>query len=41
MASEYKYTCPKCGHIWMSTKLVVNNKCPNCGTAAKREEIKK
>jgi len=35
--SEYKYTCPKCGNIWMSTKPA-DHKCPKCGFGATKKE---
>jgi len=40
MAKTYKFTCTKCGHIWMASHISGNNKCPKCGTQAFPREVK-
>ncbi len=34
MPTIYKFTCKRCGHIWMASQATGNNKCPKCGTQA-------
>ena len=40
MPTTYKFTCKKCGFVWLAARISGNTKCPKCGCVAFPHEVK-